>query len=269
MPPTIGNGKICYLEIPALDVERSSGFYKNVFGWNIRRREDGELAFDDGVGEVSGTWVLGRKSIVEPGLLVYIMVDDVDAATKSVTANGGRIAQPIGLDAPEITARFSDPAGNVLGLYQEPTDDIFVIQRTYTAPIEKVWKAITDVKDLRTWSFDMLDDFKPVVGFETRFDVKKGDNIYPHIWKVVEAVPGRKISFEWRYGGFPGNSVVTFELYPAGEKTRLVLIHRGLKTFLPDRHPELSKGNFAEGWTALIGKNLRDFFEAATSKGTR
>jgi hypothetical protein len=30
--------------------------------------------------------------------------------------------QPIGADAPEITARFRDPAGNVIGLYQEPVD---------------------------------------------------------------------------------------------------------------------------------------------------
>ena len=32
----------------------------------------------------------------------------------------GEIVQPIGADAPEITARFRDPAGNVIGLYQQP-----------------------------------------------------------------------------------------------------------------------------------------------------
>ena len=60
MPPTFGNGKICYIEIPATDVARSADFYAKVFGWNVRRRGDGSTAFDDGVGEVSGTWVLGR-----------------------------------------------------------------------------------------------------------------------------------------------------------------------------------------------------------------
>lgn len=118
--PTIGNGKICYVEIPAIDINQSSTFYREVFGWRIRTRGNGSVAFDDAVGEVSGTWVLGRKAMTEPGLLIYIMVDSVAAAIESVVAHGGTIVQPIGADAPEITARFRDPAGNVLGLYQEP-----------------------------------------------------------------------------------------------------------------------------------------------------
>jgi predicted enzyme related to lactoylglutathione lyase len=118
--PTLGNGKVCYLEIPAIDINQSSSFYRNVFGWQIRTRGDGNVAFDDAVGEVSGTWVLGRKAASEPGLLVYIMVDNAAAAIEAVVAHGGTIVQPIGADAPEITARFSDPAGNVFGLYQEP-----------------------------------------------------------------------------------------------------------------------------------------------------
>ncbi len=118
--PTLGNGKVCYIEIPAVDIEGSVGFYKKVFGWNIRRRNDGSIAFDDSTGEVSGTWVLGRKASTEVGLLVYIMVDSVAATIDEVVANGGKIVQHIGMDAPEITARFSDPAGNVFGLYQQP-----------------------------------------------------------------------------------------------------------------------------------------------------
>ncbi len=118
MPPKVANGKICYIEIPATDIARSAEFYRAVFGWDIRQRGDGHVAFDDGVGEVSGTWVRGR-SPAQPGLLVYIMVDDVEAMIKAVTANGGTIVQPVGADAPEITARFADPAGNVIGLYQQ------------------------------------------------------------------------------------------------------------------------------------------------------
>ena len=120
MPPTIGNGKICYLELPAVDITASAAFYKEVFGWETRTRGDGALAFDDGVGEVSGSWVTGRPPSPQPGLLVYVMVDSVEATIEKVVAAGGKIVQEIGGDAPEITARFSDPAGNVLGLYQEP-----------------------------------------------------------------------------------------------------------------------------------------------------
>jgi predicted enzyme related to lactoylglutathione lyase len=119
MPPTLGNGKICYLELPAGDIARSAEFYSAVFGWPTRQRGDGRLAFDDGVGQVSGTWVTGRAASGTPGLLVYIMVDDMDATLAKVAAHGGVIVQPVGGDAPEITARFRDPGGNVLGLYQE------------------------------------------------------------------------------------------------------------------------------------------------------
>ena len=118
--PTLGNGKVCYIEIPALDINRSAAFYKEIFGWRIRQRKDGHLAFDDTVGQVSGTWVVGRRAATEPGLLIYIMVDRVAATVDAVIANGGKIVQPIGMDAPEITARFSDPAGNIIGLYQQP-----------------------------------------------------------------------------------------------------------------------------------------------------
>jgi uncharacterized protein len=120
MPPTLGNGKICYIEIPASDIHRSAEFYKKVFGWQIRQRGDGHVAFDDAVGEVSGTWVLGRPASTMPGLLIYIMVDNAARIVDSVIENGGEIVQPIGADAPEITARFRDPAGNIIGLYQEP-----------------------------------------------------------------------------------------------------------------------------------------------------
>jgi predicted enzyme related to lactoylglutathione lyase len=117
------HGKICYLEIPAVDVARSAAFYTAVFGWRTRRRGDGALAFDDATGGAgaSGAWVTGREPWAgRPGLLVYVMVDDAAATVEAIKANGGEIVQPIGMDAPEITARFRDPAGNVVGIYQEP-----------------------------------------------------------------------------------------------------------------------------------------------------
>ena len=64
--------------------------------------------------------MLRRPPSGNPGLLIYIMVDSVASTLDAVVAHGGEIAQAMGMDAPEITARFRDPAGNVLGLYQEP-----------------------------------------------------------------------------------------------------------------------------------------------------
>ena len=116
----MANGKICYIEIPAIDVILSASFYKKVFGWQIRERSDGLIAFDDAVNEVSGTWVIGRFPTTEAGILIYIMVDSVTSTVKSIISHGGKIVQPLGVDSPEITARFIDPAGNIFGLYQEP-----------------------------------------------------------------------------------------------------------------------------------------------------
>jgi predicted enzyme related to lactoylglutathione lyase len=118
--PATGNGKICYIEMPSLDVKESSSFYHSVFQWEIRTRGDGSVAFDDTVGQVSGTWRTDRKSSSEPGMIVYIMVDDMEVTMQKIKDHGGTIVQPVGLDAPEITARFRDPSGNIFGLYQEP-----------------------------------------------------------------------------------------------------------------------------------------------------
>ena len=120
MTPTFANGKICYIEIPATDIARSADFYGAVFGWKIRQSTDGRTAFDDGVGEVSGAFVVGRPPASHPGLMVYVMVDNAAATIDAIVSHGGEIVQPIGADAPEITARFRDPGGNVIGLYQQP-----------------------------------------------------------------------------------------------------------------------------------------------------
>ena len=121
MAPKNPNGKVCYIEMPATDVALSAEFYRRAFGWKIGTREDGATSFDDTTGEVSGAWVLGRPPASTLGLLIYIWVDSVAAAVDIVVENGGEIVQPLGADAPEITARFRDPGGNVIGLYQSPS----------------------------------------------------------------------------------------------------------------------------------------------------
>src|SRR5436305_15332223 len=111
MPAPVSNGKICYIEIPASDIQRSADFYATVFGWNVRTRGDGHKAFDDATGQVSGTWITGRSPASQPGFMIYIMVDSVADTCNTIVANGCEIAQPVGADAPEITARFRDPGG--------------------------------------------------------------------------------------------------------------------------------------------------------------
>jgi predicted enzyme related to lactoylglutathione lyase len=117
--PKFRSGKICYIEIPATDIDRSAEFYRLAFGWEIRKRGDGSTAFDDGVNEVSGSWVLDRRPAADPGLLVHIMVGDAAATCELVKTVGGEIVRPIDPESKEVFAHFRDPAGNILGIYEQ------------------------------------------------------------------------------------------------------------------------------------------------------
>ncbi|MEO8147472.1 MAG: SRPBCC domain-containing protein [Bacteroidia bacterium] len=138
----------------------------------------------------------------------------------------------------------------------------FVIERTYNASIAKIWKAITDKDDMKQWYFDLA-EFKPEVGFEFQFSGGTENNKYLHLCKIIEVVPGKKLTYSWRYDGYEGNSFVTFELFEDGNKTRLKLTHESLETF-PASNLDFAKENFAAGWTQIIGTSLKEFAEKIT-----
>ncbi len=138
-------------------------------------------------------------------------------------------------------------------------DEPIIIERTYSAPIEKVWKAITDKNEMKQWYFDLA-DFTPEVGFEFQFEGGTEDKTYLHHCKITEVVLGKKLTHSWRYEGYAGISYVTFELFPEGENTRLKLTHTGLETF-PSDNPDFAQKNFVEGWTAILGTSLKDYLE--------
>lgn len=140
----------------------------------------------------------------------------------------------------------------------------FVIERTFNAPVQKVWKAITDKEQMKEWYFD-LEEFKPEPGFEFQFVGGKEDKPYLHLCKITEVVVGKKLTYSWRYDGYEGNSFVSFELFAEGDKTRLKLTHTGLETF-PANNPDLAAENFATGWTQIIGSSLKDFVETGNIK---
>jgi uncharacterized protein YndB with AHSA1/START domain len=139
-----------------------------------------------------------------------------------------------------------------------------VIERTYNAPADKVWKALTEKDEMKQWYFDIA-EFKPEVGFEFQFIGSKDEKQYVHLCKVTEVIEGKKITYSWRYDGYEGNSFVTFELFAEGNKTKLKLTHKGLETF-PAANPDFAKENFAAGWTHIIGTALPAFVEPVTRK---
>lgn len=134
----------------------------------------------------------------------------------------------------------------------------FVIERTYNASPERVWKAITDKNDMKQWYFDLA-EFKPEVGFEFRFNGGPEDRVYVHVCVVTEVITNKKLTYSWRYDGYEGNSFVTWELFAEGTGTRLKLTHEGLETFPPN--PDFAKENFAQGWGHLIGISLQEYLE--------
>ena len=133
-----------------------------------------------------------------------------------------------------------------------------VMERILDAPVERVWKALTDVDQMREWFFD-LKEFRPEVGFEFGFVVEHEGNTYDHRCKVTEVIPQKKIAYTWRYEGHEDNSLVTIKLSADGDKTRLKLTHEGLETF--PKTPAFGRENFEKGWTTLIGTELKQFVE--------
>src|SRR5205809_828423 len=137
-------------------------------------------------------------------------------------------------------------------------DEPLVVERTFDAPVALVWKALTDKDDIKQWSFE-LREFAPVVGFEFQFDVEHEGFKYCHRCKVTEAIPNKRLAYTWRYEGYAGDSLVTFELFAQGNKTKVRLTHEGLETF--PKLPAFAKANFAAGWTEIVGTSLKNFVE--------
>lgn len=136
-----------------------------------------------------------------------------------------------------------------------------VIEQVLEAPVTRVWDALTQNEQMKKWYFE-LPDFKAVPGFEFIFIAgAKGDVEYKHICKVIEVIPQKKLSYSWRYDSYPEDSLVTFDLFEEGEKTRLKLTHAGLETFASSG-PDFAPDNFAEGWTQIVGKSLKEFLQA-------
>lgn len=135
----------------------------------------------------------------------------------------------------------------------------FTIERSYNAPADKVWKAITEKEHMKHWYFDLA-EFRPEPGFEFRFTGgEPGGKQFVHICVVTEVIPGKKLTYSWRYDGYEGISYVTFELFEEGSATRLKLTHSGLETF--PKEQSFARENFIAGWTDIIGRSLKAYLE--------
>ena len=136
-------------------------------------------------------------------------------------------------------------------------DKPLIIEQEFNAPLELVWRAITEKELMKKWYFD-ISDFKPEVGCKFHFEGGQEDKCYVHLCEVLEVIPRKKLKYSWRYEGYEGLSFVTFELSSVGEKTKVKLIHEGLGTFT---NPDFIRDNFVGGWEYLIHKSLKEYLE--------
>lgn len=141
----------------------------------------------------------------------------------------------------------------------------FMIEQTYQSSASRIWKAISDKEEMKLWYFD-LKEFRPEVGFEFQFwGGPSADRQYHHLCKITEAIQDKKLAYTWKYEGYEGETLVTFELFNEDQKTRLKMTHQGLETF-PASNPDFSKENFAEGWTSIIGTSLKEHLSKTIQK---
>jgi uncharacterized protein YndB with AHSA1/START domain len=142
------------------------------------------------------------------------------------------------------------------------TQDPVQVVQTVKAPIDTVWQALTQKEQMKQWYFDLA-EFQPRVGFKFQFMGGTEENQYLHLCEITEAEPNRKLVHSWRYDGYEGNTLVTFELVPVTEhQTRVILTHAGLETF-PESNPDFAKKNFEAGWKHIIGVSLPAYLENA------
>lgn len=134
------------------------------------------------------------------------------------------------------------------------------VEKLYNTPVEKVWNALTDKSEMREWYFN-VSDFKPEKGFEFSFAGQgtKGEE-YIHLCKVLEVIANKKLQYSWAYKGLPGHSVVTFELFEEGDKTRLILTHSGLESFA-ENGPDFTIQSFNSGWNEIVNVMLEKYLE--------
>ena len=134
-----------------------------------------------------------------------------------------------------------------------------VIERTFNVSPTRLWQALTDSEQMKQWYFD-LPGFKAEPGYEFSFYAGRDEKKFLHLCKVIEVIPEKKLTHSWRYDGYPGDSMVSFELFQEGGATRLRLTQTGLERF--GVNPDFAKSNFVEGWSSIVGKRLQKYLEA-------
>jgi len=137
-------------------------------------------------------------------------------------------------------------------------DPPIITQQNFNQPIEKVWNALTKFELMRLWFFDNIPYFEAKVGFKTQFNVQSENRDFLHLWTVVEVIPFKKITCNWKYQNIEGDSNVTFELEETNQGTTLTVTCEVLEDF-PLHIPEFKTESCQAGWQYFINNQLKEY----------
>lgn len=140
------------------------------------------------------------------------------------------------------------------------TDEPIIVEETFNVSTRELWSAITELNRMTKWFFENIKSFEPKVGFETHFIIKNEDRIFPHLWRITEVKPEKRITYNWKYEGYEGDSFVTFELSEYENSSKLILTHQVTETF-PQNIEEFKRESCIGGWNWFIKKSLKEYLE--------
>jgi len=140
------------------------------------------------------------------------------------------------------------------------TGEPIIVEQYFDTSIENVWNALTVIDEMTQWYFPNIPSFEPIEGFTTTFTVQVEDRIYPHLWKIIEVIPMKKIAYEWKIDGYSGSSISLFELSEERNQTKLILTATVVEKF-PDNIPEFKRESAVAGWNYLINESLRNYLK--------
>lgn len=108
-----------WVEIRVRDLEKAKQFYGSLFDWKISGKENKDYAYwliDTGEKPSGGLWRMPKEKPC--GILVYILVDDIDKTLEKIVKLGGKVVVPKSKENGNAMATFADPDGNIFGLYE-------------------------------------------------------------------------------------------------------------------------------------------------------
>lgn len=138
------------------------------------------------------------------------------------------------------------------------TDKPIVIEQLFSASPEILWKAITELDQMKLWFFENIESFNAVKGFKTTFLVSNENLTFTHLWKITEVISEKKIVYNWKYREYKGDSSVIFELFKEEKNTRLRLSTQVHEDF-PDNIPEFKIESCTNGWKYFINQRLKEY----------